>query len=146
MRDFQKSRVYAWENNIVAPGVKRNVPYAEIKHVVNAVWLTAGLLYPPAVSPMPKQARKVYATGCRTELRFPEDRATPDWIILHEIGHALAGTFDGENDAHGPDYLFLYMQLVERHLRLPMPMLMFTATKAGLTFNVAAKPMFLDEA
>lgn len=143
-RDFQKQRVYDWENRIVAPYQKVSYAFSDLPRVVAGVWMASGLMYPPKVSAMPKQARRIFATGCRTELRFPEDRPSPDRIVLHEIAHALGGTFDGDNDAHGPDYVWLYMELLERHLSVPMPLLMFTAQRDGVKFNIGAKPRFVE--
>jgi hypothetical protein len=59
-----------------------------------------------------------------------------------EVAHALSSTVDGDSEAHGPDYVGLYMGLLDRRLRIPMPLLMFTATQHGLAFNLAAKPRF----
>ncbi len=52
----------------------------------------------------------------------------------------LSSTFDGYTDEHGPDFVGLYIGLLERWLNIPTPLLMFTATKHHVAFNLAAKP------
>jgi hypothetical protein len=112
--------------------------------LVDGVWLAEQLLYPPRVEPLPRQARRTWATGSRTTIRLPQDRPTPTYVILHEVAHALSSTVDGDSDAHGPDYVGLYMGLLDRRLRIPMPLLLFTAAQHGLAFNLAAKPRFME--
>ncbi len=143
MRDLQRSRVYAWEDAVVAPRDRSAIPFEQAQMLVTGVWLAEQLLYPPKVEPMPHQARRTWATGSRTTIRLPQDRPTPIYVILHEVAHALSSTVDGDTDAHGPDFVGLYMGLLDRRLRIPTPLLMFTAQQHGLTFNLAAKPRFM---
>lgn len=143
-RDFQRSRLYAWEREVVAPQGGIPVAYDRAQMMVDAVWLAAGLLYPPTVVPMPAQNRRAWAKANRTQIWLNPEATTPEWVVLHEIAHSMAGTVDGESDGHGGDYLWQYMTLVDRHLKIPMPVLMFTANKSGLVFNVGAKPRCLD--
>jgi hypothetical protein len=144
MRDPQRSRVYAWEEAVVAPRDPSAIPYKQAQRLVDGVWLAEQLLYPPRVAPMPRQARRTWATGSRTTIRLPQDRSTPMYVILHEIAHALSSTVDGDSDAHGPDYVGLYMGLLDRRLRIPVPLLMFTAAQHSVAFNLAAKPRFQE--
>ena len=144
MRDPQRSRVYAWEDAVVAPRDPSAIPYEQAQMLVDGVWLAEQLLYPPRVAPLSGQARRTWATGSRTTIRLPQDRPTPTYVILHEVAHALSSTVDGDSDAHGPDYVGLYMGLLDRRLRIPMPLLMFTAGQQGVAFNLAAKPRFQE--
>jgi hypothetical protein len=144
MRDPQRSRVYAWEEAVVAPRDPSAIPYERAQMLVDGVWLAEQLLYPPRVAPMPRQARRTWATGSRTTIRLPQDRPTPTYVILHEVAHALSSTVDGDSDAHGPDYVGLYMGLLDRRLRIPLPLLMFTAAQHGLAFNLAVEPRFQE--
>ncbi len=144
MRDLQRSRVYAWEDAVVAPRDRSAIPFEQAQMLVTGVWLAEQLLYPPRVEPMPHQARRTWATGSRTMIRLPQDRPTPTYVILHEVAHALSSTVDGDTDAHGPDFVGLYMGLLDRRLKIPTPLLMFTANQHGVTFNLAAKPRFME--
>src|SRR3954462_8495691 len=144
MRDPQRSRVYAREEAVVAPRDPSAIPYERAQMPVDGVWVAEQLLYPPRVAPMPRPARPPWATGSRTTTRLPQHRPTPTYVILHEITHALSSTVDGDSDAHGPDYVGLYMGLLDRRLRIPMPLLLFTAAQHGLAVNLAAKPRFQE--
>lgn len=142
MRDLQRSRVYAWEDAVVAPRDRSAIPFEQAQMLVTGVWLAEQVLYSPRVEPMARQARRTWATGSRTAIRLPQDRPTPTYVILHEVAHALSSTVDGDTDAHGPDFVGLYMGLLDRRLKIPMPLLMFTAAQHDVTFNLAAKPRF----
>lgn len=141
-RDFQKSKVYAWERQHVSPRDRSKVPFGALQGMVDAIWADLGLLYPPEVQPMPKTAKRVLATGCRMTLRFPEQ--TPSWVVLHEIGHALASDIDGNTDHHGPIYVGHYLNLLERYMpQIPQSYLMLTLQQAGIEFVRNPKPLFL---
>jgi len=137
MRDTQKQKVYDWERHVVSPLSKRSVPFSEAQAFVDGVWLAHGWLYPPTVSLMPKQARRVYATGSRSEIRIQPH--TPEWVILHELAHTLTYDDDG-NDGHGADYVGIYIKLLERVMNIPSLMTMYTLKQAGVKFNLAAIP------
>ena len=62
MRDPQRSRVYAWEEAVVAPHDPSAIPYEQAQMLVDGVWLAEQVLYPPRVAPMPRQARRTWAT------------------------------------------------------------------------------------
>src|SRR5919205_91540 len=89
MKDPQRSRVYAWEEAIVAPRDPSAVPYAQAQMLVDGVWLAEQLLYPPRVAPLPRQARRTWATGSRTTIRLPQDRPPPTYVILHQVAHPI---------------------------------------------------------
>jgi hypothetical protein len=137
-RDFQKQRVYDWENGVIRPISSRNILFKDAQAFVDGVFLKHGWLYPPKVSLIPKQATKVLATGSRSELRLRP--VTPAWIILHELAHTLTSTIDGNIDKHGPDFVGVYIKLLESVLDIPVPMTMFTLTKSNIKFNLGAKP------
>src|SRR3954467_14978482 len=75
MRDPQRSRVYAWEEAVVAPRDPSAIPYEQAQMLVDGVWLAEQLLYPPRVAPLPRQARRTWATGSRTTIRLPQGPA-----------------------------------------------------------------------
>jgi hypothetical protein len=137
-RDSQKQKVYDWERNVIAPLGKRSVPFDQAQAFVDGVWLAHGWLYPPQVSAMPKQATRTLATGWRSEIRLPA--YTPDWVILHELAHALTSNENGHNDGHGADFVGVYIKLLERVLNIPTLMTMFTLKQANVKFNLAVLP------
>jgi hypothetical protein len=137
-RDFQKQRVYDWENSLLPPLCSQKVLFKDAQAFVDGVWLKHGWLYPPHVASIPKQTRRHFATGSRAELRLPP--VTPAWVIVHELAHTLTSTFDGKSDRHGPDFVGVYIKLLESVLNIPVPMTMFTLTKSKIKFNLGAKP------
>lgn len=147
LRDTQKSKVYAWESEKISPLDRSHVPFDQIQNIVNYVWSNEGLKYPPKVSEMPANARKVLATGERMNLRFPA-RGVATWVILHELAHSLNSSIDDidneDNDRHGPNFVGLYMQLLIKYLKLDQIMLLGTARMHKVKVNVLARPLFLD--
>lgn len=137
-RDFQRERVYAWENAVVKPRDPSKNRFEDAQALVTAIWTAEGLLHPPRVLPMPAQARVTCATGTRTQLRVPD--LVPTWVVLHEIAHAMTSTFEGRSDGHGPDYVGNYMRLLDRFLKIPTPLLMYTASEHNVRFHIHAKP------
>lgn len=128
MRDFQKARVYRWEDTHIAPRDQSQVPFEHIQAIVNHCW---PVQHPPRVLALPKQAR-VLGTGHRLGLRFPSNTTTPTWVILHELAHALT-----YGDGHGPNYVGVYMQLVEKYLNVPLPFLHYTAKMGRVKFSLS---------
>ncbi len=127
-RDFQKQRVYDWEDQHIGPRDTTPVPFEQIQHIVAYCWPAS---HPPRIEPLPKLSRKE-GTGHRLRLRFPADRPTRTWIILHEMAHALT-----YGDGHGPNFVAVYMQLVEKHLNIPLALLHYTARRSNVKFRVS---------
>jgi hypothetical protein len=139
VKDYQKSKVYAWEDSVIAPLCKGAVPFDKAQAFVDGVWLAHGWSYPPLVSRMPKQATATVATGNRAEVRLPA--VAPDWVILHELAHTLTSDHDGRSDLHGAEFVGVYIKLLERVLNIPTLMTMYTLKQAGVKFNLAANPL-----
>lgn len=143
-RDYQRSKVYRWENEIVRPrDTKPVVPFTKAQSLVNAIWMAEGLHHPPRVEPMPMQARRVLATGSRTTVRLPP--VVPTYVLLHEIAHAMTSDLD-DGDRHGPQFVGNYMRLLERFAGIPQPLLWYSAKEQGVDFNMFAKPRSVDAA
>jgi hypothetical protein len=43
---------------------------------------------------------------------------TPSWCLLHELAQAMTTTADGRSGGHGPVFIWIYLQLLSRYLRL----------------------------
>ena len=141
-RDWQRSRVYGWENRVIAPRDRSLVPFPAAQGMVNAIWLEMGLRYPPRVEHLPAQARTRVADADRLTLRLP--RLIPSWCLLHEIAHAVSATHDGHTDGHGPVFMGLYVQLLGRYLRLDEAELLRSLEQAGLQVLAEARPAFVS--
>jgi hypothetical protein len=142
-RDGQRSKVYAWEGHIVAPLSKRSVPFEAAQAFVDGVWLAHGWLYPPHVALKAKQATRTLADGCRGEIRIRP--FTPDWLILHELAHALTSDHDGCSSGHGADFVGMYIKLLDKVMRIPLPLSLYTLQQKGIKFNLFATPWMMRE-
>lgn len=140
----QRTRVYAWEDKVVASTDHSIIPFSAAQGMVDAIWSELGLHYPPKVERLPRQSRRLIADGSRLRLRLPD--TSPSWLLLHELAHALSSAQDGVSDGHGPDFMGLYVQLLDRYLRLPAAELILSATTAGIAIHPGARPMFLNAA
>ena len=136
MRDFQRSKVYAWEQKYVAPMQSATLSIEKAELFVKGVWLSLGLAGPPIVELMPKQATQYFATGCRSRVRLRP--VTPTWIVIHELAHALA------DDRHGANYMGIYIKLLDKVLGIPLPLSMFTLKETKIEYNLAAQPFFVN--
>lgn len=135
-RDFQRSRMYKWENENVPQGAW--IDFNDIEAYVKQVWAAEGLLYPPLVQII--RARGATAgDATRNTLRFPEEGAS-EAVILHEIAHAMTSNVHEESDAHGPTFTGVFIDLVAKHMNVSKIMLWHTAQKAGVKFDMFAKP------
>ncbi len=141
-RDGQKARGYAWENTVIASSDRSVVPFSAAQGMVDAIWSELGVHYPPKVERLLRQSRRLQADGSRLRLRLPQ--TIPSWLLLHELAHALSSAQDGVSDGHGPDFMGLYVQLLDRYLRLPAAELIRSAAAARIAIHPDARPMFLD--
>lgn len=141
-RDYQRSRVYAWEEAVVAPQGQAPVPFAAAQGMVDAIWAESGLRWPPKVEPLARQSRRLLAHATRLELRLPDN--IPSWCLLHELAHAMAATHDGGSDGHGARFMGLYVGLLARYLRLDRARLLDSLGAAGIAVEPDARPLFVD--
>jgi len=141
-RDFQRSRVYAWENRVVAPRDSSFVSFPVAQSMVNAIWSDMGLNYPPKVEPLPLQATATIASGGRLSIFLPE--RTPSWCLLHEIAHAMTSTMNGESDGHGDIFMGVYVRLLARYLRLDPAELVRSVRSNNIQIEPNASAVFLD--
>jgi hypothetical protein len=141
-RDRQRSRVYDWENRIVVPHDRTQVPIAAAQAMVDAIWAEMGLLYPPRVEPLPAAVRKRLAEADRLTIRLPV--SVPSWCLLHEMAHAMTSDHDGRSDGHGPLFMGIYVQLLCRYMRFDEAHLRATAAKTGILVAVTPKPSFVS--
>jgi hypothetical protein len=141
-RDRQRSRVYDWENRIVVPHDRTQVPIAAAQAMVDAIWAEMGLLYPPRVEPLPAAVRKRLAEADRLTIRLPV--SVPSWCLLHEMAHAMTSDHDGRSDGHGPLFMGIYVQLLCRYMRFDEAHLRATAAETGILVAVTPKPSFVS--
>ena len=122
VRDRQRSKVYAWEERFIAPRDQSSIAFAQAQGMVDAIWTEMGLLFPPKVEPLPRQARSTVADANRLSIRLAD--ASPSWWLLHELA--------------------LYAQLLTRYLRIPSDALLSSLRVAGIEMDTRAVPIFID--
>ncbi len=143
--DYQKSRLYSWEQVHVNPVDRQLVPYDNVQNVINHVWSEMGLLYPPRVTPMHKNVTKWAGSANRLVVNIPEHGATTI-TILHEIAHSMTMDLEGAGFQHGPGFVGVFMRLLDRFVpALNLPVLMFTASQMNVKFNITQQPTILDQ-
>ncbi len=140
--DSAARALYAWEDRVVAPHDRSLVPFAQLQALVDHVWAAEGLRFPPRLRRLPRQARRTIARASRLAIEAPEH--LPSWVLLHEIAHAMTSTAEEESDGHGPAFVGLYLHLLVRHARLPRAALEASLREAGIAWDAAARPVFLD--
>jgi len=140
--DPQARKLYDWEDAEVAPRDRALVPFAQLQPLVDHVWATEGLRFPPRVRRLPRQARRTVARATRLAIEAPA--ALPTWILLHELAHSLTSTADGESDGHGPAFVGLYLHLLVRHARMPEAELVASLRAAGIAWRPGARAAFLE--
>jgi hypothetical protein len=133
MKDYQRNRVYRWEDKIVSPRCHTIVPFAASQQYINGVWLANGWTRPPQAVPMPKQVRNTVASATHGEIRLRDVCA--GWIILHELAHALT------DDRHGPNFVGMYIDLLERVEKLSRLVTMYTLKESKIDFNLGVQPL-----
>ena len=142
-RDTQRRKLYNWEDSFVAPRDTSQISYQQAQGIVDAIWAEMGLLYPPKVEPLPRQARSLLADANRLSIRLPA--VSPSWWLLHELAHAMTSTYDGQSDGHGPTFVGIYAQLLTRYLRVPLDAILRSLNDADIGIDRHAGPIFLDE-
>lgn len=141
-RDYQKTALYRWEDEYIRPRSKRVIERKDAQTFIDGVFLCERLLYPPKVEPMPKQATTILATGNRHVIQLPE--ALPAWVIVHELAHTLTSEVEHNFEGHGPDYVGIYIKMLDKYCDIPLALSMFTLTKTKVRYNLGAQPRFVS--
>jgi hypothetical protein len=127
-RDGQRSRLYRWEAAAVLPRANRRLSLEECADLVMRVFAWAEAPQSKASWRPPRvtdgRGRR-HACGSREIIKLPVWARTPA-IVLHECAHGLA------HDQHGPEFLGVYIILLERFSSLDAATLTTTARAAGL--------------
>lgn len=144
MRDYQKQKVYDWEDKYIQKYDKSQVPFKDIKNIVDYVWQSEGLEYPPRVEAFSAKVKRRLGDATRNCVRFHEDRTTTTMVILHELAHSMTSDFEGRTAKHGELFVGMYMKLLAKYLDIPWTVLYYTAGRAGIDYDTSVKPVFLD--
>lgn len=129
-RDYQKSRLYKWENKFVAPLDVTNVSFENLQAITDYVWKDMGLAHPPKVERLPAHNHSCWATGSRMKIRVQE-RGCPTWVLLHEMAHSLTSDFEGHSHHHGAKFVGKYLDLICRYIPSANRLLLLASLSAN---------------
>lgn len=142
MRDFQQKKVYRWEDEVIFPKDQTIINVSQANEIVRYIWQQEGYEYPPIVSIDNDMKHQGSATRMNILIR---SNFFSTVLLLHELAHSM--TYDvviEQSDGHGPDYVGIYMQLLQKYMKMDLIYLMGSAASHGIRFNLFARPYFLD--
>lgn len=130
-RDFQRSRLYRWESANVLPRDRRTLSLDACRDLAREVF-AARLAEPP---PRIEDGRgRRHAAGSRQVIKLPRWARTRP-IVLHECAHGLS------TDAHGPDFVRVYLELLAAFLGWDRTELEHSALLSGLKISAPGRPV-----
>jgi len=136
-RDYQRSRIYAWEDRCIHSRDYSVIPFEQAQSIVDYVWAEARRTHPPKVVMISQAARRTVANANRLRITIPR-HGIKTTILLHEIAHSMTGSIDEPGD-HGPAFVGTFMCLVCHHIRtFSLPQLMDSARSEGVDFDFTA--------
>jgi hypothetical protein len=134
MRDFQKSKVYAWERKHVFPRIDSVLkPVHLLQKLVDYMWAEIGRENPPRV--FIETRYKTKSTGNRYDIRLM-DSMRDEHTVVHELGHSLNLCEDrGVYDSHGPNFVADYAYLLCRFYGFDKFEILYTLKKERVKIN-----------
>ena len=137
MRDYQKQRVYNWEQKHVYPKMPRELlDISTMRVITNHVWSAIGMVCPPKVNI--NKAYKTKSTGNRSQILIMPgmNRQT---VLIHEIAHSLNLREDATDrfDWHGPNYVADFVSLLVKFYGFDVWFLLATLERNRVDVNKA---------
>ncbi len=139
MKDYQQYKVYSWESSFPEG---QWVPYDQCQSIIDYIWFDMKLKNSPRLKPL--LGHKWAGKANRLNVFLPE-RGASTKTIIHELAHSMTMNVDGLGHQHGPRFVGVYMVMLEKYIKLPMAMLVYTAKKDNVDFDLYAKPAITDE-
>ena len=145
MRDYQKSKAYAWEERAILVHDKTLVSHEYATQLLDYVWSEEGLSHPPKLRVFEHKTKSCNANASRLRINMQPEGITAS-ILIHEIAHSMTCALDASIegnwviDMHGPDWMGIYIKLAGKYLRLDVDKLLESARKEGLDVNMDATP------
>ena len=147
-RDFQRSKVYKWERSVCPLYDKSQVPFENIQAIVDYVWKSEGLEHPPVVKALDPR-KSCLGNGWRSDVGFHPNCLVSTCVILHELAHSLSSIpgmdMSDETNGHCEDFMGCFIKLLDKYAGIPLPVLLYTANKQGVKYNLNVKPWFIDQ-
>jgi putative metallohydrolase (TIGR04338 family) len=128
MRDYQRSKVYAWESAVIDPVYEGAPMSLETCQAYSNVVMNE-------MFPHHSKVRVVDGRGCgralayygRGKIALPR-HTRHKHVILHELAHIIAGS----SARHGPRWVKLYIKMLSKVLGANSMMLHMAATDMGV--------------
>ena len=142
--DIQRSRLYSWEDRVVAPLDPSTVAVRRRrKALVDAIWAELDLRFPADRSKKCRRRRRAASptpTACASACPPPRrpGACCTNWPT------PCPATTPAASDGHGPRFVGLYVQLLVRYLRLDRETLLASLAEAGIVVAPDALPAFID--
>lgn len=145
MQDYQRQKVYDWENKNIRPLVSHKIVSIDyLRAIVNYMWEKVGMEFPPKVEINHMYKKK--STGNRYELLLAEHMTT-EFITVHELAHALNCREDYDHyDMHGPNYVAGYCFLLTHFYKINEHMILATLKEAGVKINLGLYAWYKENA
>jgi hypothetical protein len=124
--DFQRKRVYDWEDDNIFPG-HQPLTWRGCKNFLSRVWKDVGEGSEPSLAVSRKLNHPISFHG---RICFPIHQKDYFWrrpVLLHEISHELK--FE---DKHGPEFVRTYIDLCVRYLGMERDSLLSSARRYGI--------------
>lgn len=142
MRDYQKNKVYRWEDEHIDSMDQSLVSPDNYQAIVGYVWESCGLKHPPLVSILPKNTKNIIGRGNRTEIKLKETGINAATII-HETIHSMLFDIEGRTlfPAHGKEFVGLYINVLSKMMGWDLMLLKYGAARYGVDYDLSAKPL-----
>lgn len=133
-KDYQRKRLYKWEREVpMTEQVRLPISLDACRDLVHAVYDDYGIDPPPKVTDG-RGCR--HARGSLKEVKLPTWARSP-WTVLHECAHGLNDKVRPWAPGHGPEFVRLYVTLLDQYYDVPASALVLSARSKGL--HVAAQ-------
>lgn len=138
-RDSQRARVYKWEKALMRRYNKIDEPIAraDITKLVHRMSMACGVRTPNLSYRNGTGSANANASRIRFNTLTP-----PPWMVAHEFAHvALRQKYGPSKYAgHGPEYVSIYIYLLERYVGIPANEARKSAEEFGVKHGKAWHP------
>lgn len=134
MKDPQQQRVYAWETDF-ADWNRETLTLQECRAVVAWACSKYGVKTPTVGQHTGKNWSYAIERGGRVYVSFMHEQKNPA-VALHEAAHVIADAIFGTTaQAHGPEWLGIYLWLLEGYRLVPRSALWASARAKRLRWT-----------
>lgn len=137
--DFQKSRVYQWESRVANKFLTETLTPEQCVIYMHEVY--NGIGYKGKRHTLTVLARRTTTSVCKwNSIELAEEIHTNRGSIIHEVAHHITDVVFGDRisgkklEHHGPEYVGVYMYMLNRLADIPIDILTNSAINMNVTF------------